>query len=122
MQTVGEFEEMLEDVFPLSSDLTECPEFSGQFDVGELRRLFDNLASNVMKYADPAKEVSLSVRKNGNGIVICQKNSIKPRIEHTESYQIGMYSLRRIAHNYGGSISVKQDDTEFEIMITLSKF
>ena len=122
MQIVGEFEEILEEEYSLVTDLAECPTFSGWFDVGELRRLFDNLITNVQKYADPQKPVFLSLRKNEEGIVICQKNTARTSAEHTESYRMGLQSIRRIAHNYDGSVVIRQENGEFEIMITLSKF
>ena len=120
-QIVSEFEESLEDEYLLCLDLSGCSEFSARFDVGELRRLFDNLISNVQKYADPQKPVSLSVKKNEDGILICQKNAVRAHPEQTESYQIGLQSIRRIAHNYDGDVVVKGDTEEFEIVITLSK-
>lgn len=122
LQVVGEFEETLEDSYPLEIDLGSCPVFSGRFDVEELRRVFDNLGSNIRKYADPCEKVFLTVQKNGQGVVISQKNTVKPCGEQTESYRMGMYSIQRIAHNYGGHVAVRQDEKEFEIVITLSEF
>ena len=121
-QLVGEFEEALEETFSLSVDLSGCPAFSGAFDVGEMRRLFDNLISNVQKYADPQQTVMLNVMKTEQGLVIRQKNMVRRLPKQTESYRMGLHSIRRIAQNYGGSITIHQDDTEFEIVITLSAF
>ena len=45
-QLVAEFEEMLEDEFQLETILN-CPAVCGSFDVQEMRRIFDNLASNI---------------------------------------------------------------------------
>ncbi len=121
-QLVGEVEEMLEEDFSLSIDLSGCPLFSGHFDVEEMRRLFDNLISNVQKYADPQDAVMLSVSKTAESLVIRQKNRIKQVREKAESYRMGLYSIRRIAQNYGGGVDIRCDDAEFEIVITLSEF
>jgi len=122
MQIVGEFEERLEEDYSVSSDLSACPDFSGRFDVSELLRLFDNLISNIKKYADPQSPVSLSVRKCEEGIVIFQKNAVKSCEKHTESYRMGLQSIRRISHNYDGSVTIRQENGMFAITITLSKF
>ena len=120
-QLVGEFEEMLEDSYQLSVDISECPSFAGSFDVQEMRRIFDNLISNIQKYADADKPVELSLSKNDSGLVICQKNAVKQNAQRADSYKMGIYSITRIAQNYGGSTDVSQSDTEFKIIITLSK-
>lgn len=121
-QLAGEFEEVLEEDFTLSLDILSCDAFSGRFDVQELRRIFDNLISNVQKYADPQNVVELSVSKNENGLVIRQKNTVKKLLEKSEGYQLGLYSIRRIVQNYGGKVDTEQNDGEFEILITLSVF
>ncbi len=48
-QLAGEWEEILENTFPCIVDTKNCPAFYGSFDIQELRRIFDNLASNVEK-------------------------------------------------------------------------
>lgn len=119
-QLVCEFEEMLEDSFTLETDTSGCGAFSGNFDVAEMRRIFDNLISNVQKYAEPEKAVALTVCKNENGLVIRQKNAVKKNVQRAESYKMGLYSIKRIAQNYGGSAEVRPGEDEFEIIITLS--
>ena len=121
-QLVGEFEEALEENFSLSVDLSRIPSFSGCFDVEELHRLFDNLITNVQKYADPTEPVFLIVNKTAEGLVIRQKNAAKTYSEKRESYRMGLYSIRRIAQNYGGCVDIEQNEREFEIVITLSSF
>ncbi len=120
VQLASEFEETLEDEFILAIDLSECPSFTGTFDVQELRRIFDNLASNIFKYADSGKPVTLRISKKDSEVVIYQKNHIRSRGEKAEGHQIGLGSIRRIAHNYGGRVDISQEDDIFAITITLS--
>ena len=94
--------------------------FSGNFDVGELRRVFDNLISNVKKYAEPSAPVELTISKKDEGIVIRQSNRIAKDRQQSESYKMGLYSIRRIAQNYGGTVEVYDENGKYEIMITLS--
>ena len=119
-QLAAEFEEALEDEYSVSTDLTECTSFSGTFDVQELRRIFDNLASNVKKYADPSKAVTLFICAKELSLIIRQQNYIRVENKPSESYQMGLNSIRRIAHNYGGRADVRQADDIFEITVTLS--
>mgnify|MGYP001001781119 FL=1 len=121
-QLVTEFEELLEEDFQILTDLKSCFSFSGSFDIQELRRIFDNLSSNIRKYADPLQPVFLSVRSDSDQLVIYQKNYIFPGDEQKESYQMGLNSIRRIAHNYAGTVDVRRAESEFEITITLSEF
>ena len=119
-QLAEEFEEMLEDNFRVSVDLSECSSFEGSFDVREMRRIFDNLISNVKKYADTSASVELEIFNNECGITVKQKNAVRQMTEPSDSYRMGINSIRRIAHNYGGGVDIKQDDDTFEIIITLS--
>lgn len=118
-QLTGEFEETLENDFSVETKL-DCPAFSGTFDVQELRRIFDNLSSNVQKYADSAAVVTLSISLENTQLVIRQSNVIRKTDAPPEGYQIGLRSIRRIAQNYEGRVEIQQDDRVFSITITLS--
>lgn len=120
-QIVAEFQEELEEDFAVTVDFSECPAFSGTFDVQELRRIFDNLSSNVRKYADPTKPVILSLRLENGALLIHQANAVLPEKPQSESYQIGLNSIRRIAQHYGGSVAVEENGEAFTITIILSQ-
>jgi len=119
-QLAGEVEEALEDEFCLQVDLTACLPFSGTFDVWELRRIFDNMTSNIQKYADSAYPITLCIHTEDSSLVIRQENHIRTDNQRSESHHIGLNSIRRIAHNYKGRVDVQQDDGIFRIRITLS--
>ncbi len=118
-QLAEEFAESLEDCFAVSVDLSACTAFAGSFDVQELRRIFDNLSSNVQKYADPAQSVALAVRKDAETLEICQRNAVAKTAAASDSYQLGLRSIQRIAQSYGGNVKVEAGDREFAIFITL---
>ncbi len=121
-QLADEFESELEDDFNPMTDFAFVTAFSGSFDVGELRRIFDNLISNIRKYAEPTEVVELAISKTEGNIVIRQSNRTKTDMQPSESYKMGLHSIRRIAQNYGGTAEVHDTDGKFEIIITLSKF
>lgn len=121
-QLAQEFEEALEDRFSVRTDFSQCVNFSGSFDVQELRRIFDNLSSNVLKYADPGQPVFLFVSQRNKTLVIRQTNTVLVCTPSTESYHLGIRSIRRIAQNYSGSVHTQESREQFSITITLSDF
>ena len=118
-QLAWEWEEQLEDRFDVRVDLAGCPSFSGEMDIREFQRIFDNLYSNVLKYADESMPVELIVNKDEGRLCILEKNKKKKNISHVESHQIGLLSMKAIAGNYGGSVKVKEDMDFYEIRILL---
>ena len=118
-QLVDEWISELEDVFICHVDLENCPQFSGEFDIHELQRIFDNLASNIRKYADASSEILLHVKQKNGRVCIFQSNKCKTLSVPVESSKIGIDSIRKIAVNYGGDIEVMQTEMDFSIAITL---
>lgn len=119
-QLIGEFEEMLEDNFPVETSL-DCPACPGTFDLQELHRIFDNLISNVQKYADPEKPVKLSIHWEDTQFIIQQENAVKNQCTPVAGYQIGLRSIQRIVQNYEGRVDIQKEDRNFLISIILSK-
>ena len=120
-QLAGEWEEILEDEFSCNVETKDCPQFSGTFDIEELRRIFDNLVSNVEKYADREQPVELRMDAVDNRLRILQKNGIKRQQTDVESNGIGLESIRRIAALYGGTVLVSATEEFFSIEITISE-
>ena len=118
-QLVDEWSDLIGDTYTCEIDMSECGDFSGQFDIAELRRIFDNLASNVEKYADPGQPVWMSVSAAEGILRIKQGNTCNVYTEAVESYGIGIGSIRRIAANYDGEVDVSQDESRFKIVIRL---
>lgn len=115
-QFVCDFEAELEDDFKICTDLENCPKVPCEVDISELRRIFDNLVSNILKYADPAQDTVLKIYSEGKYLVIKQSNGIIQK--ESQGTGIGLKNIRRIANNYGGEVSVNEKG--FEIKIKLS--
>ena len=120
-QLADEWTTVLEDTFACEVDLENCPEFSGEFDVQDLRRIFDNLASNVEKYADPDYPVYLNICEKEGRLAVLQTNMCGAHAGHAESHGIGIDSIRRIAEGYGGHVRVEKAQRDFRIEILLQK-
>ena len=120
-QLVDEWASDLEDDFELVINISECPQFSGKFDIQEWRRIFDNLVSNIRKYADEEYPVILEVKEQNGWVCIYQSNKCKRLCVPVESRKIGIDSMRKIASHYGGGVEVSQIDGIFSIRIELVK-
>lgn len=118
-QLACEWEEMLEDTFSCEISLDQCPEFSGEYDIEEWRRVFDNLASNVKKYADREAPVRLLAFSEENVLMIQQENRCRATKEPVESNKIGLESIRRIIGNYGGTVDVETSSEFFRITLQI---
>ena len=118
-QLVDEWLSELEDIYDCQVDLKQCPNFSGEFDIQEMRRIFDNLASNIHKYADERFPIHFSVETKAGRVCLCQSNVRKELNMPVESTKIGIDSIKKIAEHYGGTVKVRQTEHDFSIFITL---
>ena len=110
----------LEDDFVCRLDYKDCPDFAGRVNVGDIQRIFDNLASNVKKYADHGMPVDLRIFKEEHMLVIWQSNGIHEKVAPVESYGIGLENIGRIAETCGGSVCVDKAAGRFSVKICLS--
>ena len=119
-QFLDEWESLLEDQFVCHTTLT-CPrEFSCFLSVSDLHRIFDNLISNIEKYADPGHPVEFSIEADETSVIMIQKNKIRSLNGNMpESSKIGLENIQKTADKYRGSADALQNDDIFEIQIQL---
>ncbi|GAA4035341.1 hypothetical protein GCM10022409_19960 [Hymenobacter glaciei] len=107
----------------LEVDVASCPRVS--FAPKNLRSIVYNLLSNALKYRDPARPaqvrlrcrstedgpVVLDVRDNGLGLTDGQQGQLFGLFhrlhDHVEGSGIGLYMVKRIVENAGGTITVQ---------------
>lgn len=116
-QLVDEWESTLDEEFICQIEFNDCKEFEGEFDVQELRRVFDNLASNIIKYAKQ-DEICMRIYTENEYLHIEQWNKCKEYVMDVESSKIGIPSIRAIAERYQGQVEIQQNDNEFKINIS----
>ena len=73
-QLVDEFSDELENDYNLYVDLTSLNKFNADVDVNELRRIFDNLVTNIKKYASKEDKVELIISYYDSKLEIIQRN------------------------------------------------
>lgn len=84
-----------------------------------VKRLFDNLFSNIEKYADPARLVSITQLLEGDCIRVTLHNFIAPNPNPVESTNIGLKTCERIVQQLGGIFRYEKSETEFVVKFTL---
>lgn len=119
-QLVEEWAITLEDIFKCEIDFSNCHPFSGNFNVPELQRIFDNLASNIKKYADPEDYVTLKIYTIGKQLFIEQKNICKNNKNSVESNKIGLENIKKICMHYNGELHYNLEDNKFSVRIIFS--
>lgn len=88
-------------------------------DIHYLKRLFDNLFSNIKKYAAADGEILLQTKIVGEGILICLSNEIREDDALVESTNIGLKTCQKIVEQMDGRFHVERGDTHFEVRVLL---
>ena len=87
--------------------------------VGEyVSRIVDNLCSNILKYAEPAQPVLLSVYEYENDLRIRLSNKCRRLTEQPESTGIGLENVRFMMHRMGGACRMTIANGVYTICLT----
>ncbi len=78
-----------------------------------LRRTFDNLYSNLLKYADPSQLIEISYRREDDQVRLTLRNHVSPQRDQRESTNIGLSTCRRVLQYHGGSFETAEQDSVF---------
>lgn len=84
-----------------------------------MNRLFDNLFSNVKKYAVPESTVVLRTRMLGAEILFTIGNEIRRDGALVESTNIGLKTCRKIVEQMKGRFRIDRTEDYFEVNIVL---
>ena len=84
-----------------------------------LKRVMDNLVSNIKKYADPAQPVvALSELKEG-WLSLCVSNAVSTSLSPRESTKIGLRTCEKIMSAMGGSFETRTENGHFAAELRL---
>ena len=98
---------------------------SGQMkgDEASLKRLFQNLFSNILKYGDKSEPVTLQFSVENDTCQITLSNTVKLIHSDIESNQIGLKSAEKIAELHHGTLTFCQTkENQFIVTVTLPVF
>ncbi len=99
-------------------DLSQ-PETSGVLlsDKTMLKRIFNNLFSNILKYGDKRDNVIVTAELKKEMFYIIISNSVKSGRSSSDSNNIGMKNVRKMIELLDGQMDVKQEDETFVIRL-----
>lgn len=80
-----------------------------------IKRLIDNIASNILKYASPEAPVSIKTISEDSYVGLAFKNSIRYRSIDQESTHIGLANMRAMMEKMGGECRALQSNATFQI-------
>lgn len=112
-------EELTGQGFAILLELPDNLQGSLQVDLGHLRRVFDNLFSNLRKYADPAGPVTIRVTASQNLLEITIINAILTASPRVESNKIGLKTCEKLLTAMGGSFRQSRTADTFTAEVTL---
>ena len=88
-------------------------------DAAMLKRVLDNLVSNIKKYADREMPVVFLTEEKDSVVTITVSNGVTERRGGTESTKIGLRTCEKILSALGGEFSTTRDETHFAAEFTL---
>ena len=91
----------------------EIPETYILADISGLKRLFDNIFSNIMKYAEKETAVRVSAEEKEGEIRICISNKILRESKQVESTRIGLKTCGKICSDMKGRFSYEEQGNIF---------
>ena len=90
-----------------------------EVDASYFKRVLDNLADNICKYADPAKPVHVLVAQEAGTLTICEANAVLKDPGQVESNRIGLRICEKIMRQLGGTFEKNLTDDTFTATLTL---
>ena len=84
-----------------------------------LQRAFDNLYSNLLKYADPDRPIAIAFCRADGQAVLTVKNSVSPLRDKRESTGIGLNTCRGILQYHGGRFETREENGVFTAELRL---
>ena len=90
-----------------------------QVDLGHFRRIFDNLFSNVRKYADPSCPVTITCRCDREELTVTICNRIRQDANRGESNRIGLQTCHKLVAAMGGEFNQSRTKETFTVEVLL---
>ena len=82
-----------------------------------IKRLIDNIHSNLLKYADPSAPVRIKVLKVKNTVCLSVENQRAADTGDRDGTQIGLTNIQTMMEKMGGWCRVEQEDALFRVSL-----
>ena len=90
-------------------------------DVQMLKRVTDNLLSNIEKYADPAARLTILAEREGERLHVCFANRARRELARVESNHIGLRTCEAILQLLGGQFFTHRTGDDFSAEFVLPR-
>lgn len=84
-----------------------------------LKRIFQNLFSNILKYGDKKDAVRVSCSMEQDNIKVTLSNSVKENTDGIESNHVGLKSVEKMVKLHGGTLFVSNTSGVYIVNLTL---
>lgn len=84
-----------------------------------IKRVLDNLVSNIKKYADPSRPVVALSELRGGILSLCLSNAVPAEQPRRESTRIGLRTCEKILAAMGGEFLVRKEEGHFAAELRL---
>lgn len=86
------------------------------------KRLIDNIASNILKYADPEELILIKTLAKDGCVGLSFRNSVRYGGAEQESTHIGLANMKAMMEKMRGECRVLQTNSEFQIELRFPPF
>ncbi len=97
----------------------EFPDAKIRIDEKQLRRVLDNMFSNIIKYAAHDYPIKVSATVDGDSFLIVCRNMITKDVAIPESNGIGLKTCAKIMEEMGGSFAHFESNGEFTVELSI---
>ena len=84
-------------------------------------RVFDNLFSNLRKYADPAFPIRMGAEDRADSVVLRIENRALPAPDRADSHGLGVPTMRELMERFGGALEASLEDGIYKSILTFPK-
>ncbi|MFD0620719.1 histidine kinase dimerization/phospho-acceptor domain-containing protein [Paenibacillus sp. GCM10027629] len=117
MQLISEKTLLMEEQgFAFTISVSET-DFKIKVCISSLLRIFDNIFSNLMKYADRSENIRISIEADEHYYMIQFDNQIYEQREKIASTKIGLENIRKLMEQQSGELIVHESDTRFSLQL-----
>lgn len=113
--------DLTEQGFTVRSEFAWKPCFVAADDES-VQRIFENIASNIVKYAEEASEVIVDLVEAGKYVGFSVLNLKSICKQQTESNGVGIDSIRAVMKRMNGICTIEQTEAAFEITVLFPQF
>ncbi len=125
-QMIGEQSYMLEEkgynVVYEGLDAPETEPYKLQVDSDALLRVFDNIYSNIIKYAEKNSSVKIALENDDYNVRVVVTNRVNKKALKVASTKIGLKSCRRLMNRMNGALRSQSSGDEYSVTVQLKKY